>query len=75
MKAVGQDSDGDTNCCYYTWNDLRKFGKGAGRFRNRSTNHLNYSIVKIGQNTEESPGDLRRLYVTQIQAKKKKHKK
>ena len=30
-----------------------------------SRDHLNYSIVKIGQNTEKSPGDLRRLAVTQ----------
>ena len=27
--------------------------------------HTNYSIIKIGQNTEESPGDLWRLAVTQ----------
>ena len=30
-----------------------------------SGDHLNYIIVEIGQNTEESPGDLRRLAVTQ----------
>ena len=29
-----------------------------------SVDHLKYSIVKIGQNTEKSPGDLRRLAVT-----------
>ena len=27
--------------------------------------HPNYSIVEISQNTEKSPGDLRRLAVTQ----------
>ena len=27
--------------------------------------HQNYSTVEIGQNTEKSPGDLRRLAVTQ----------
>ncbi len=27
--------------------------------------HLNYSIIEIGQNTEKSPGDFRRLAVTQ----------
>ena len=26
---------------------------------------LNYNIVEIGQNTETSPGDLKRLVVTQ----------
>ena len=29
----------------------------------------NYSIIKIGPNTEKSPGDLRRLVVTQFQVK------
>ena len=28
---------------------------------------LNYSIVEIGQNTEKSPGDLRRFAVTQTE--------
>ena len=27
----------------------------------------NYSIVEIGQNTERSPGDLRRLAITETQ--------
>ena len=27
--------------------------------------HLNFSIIKIGQNTKKNPGDLRRLAVTQ----------
>ena len=27
--------------------------------------HPNYSIIKIGQNTEKSPGNLRRLAITQ----------
>ena len=30
----------------------------------RSHNYLNYSIFKIGQNTEKSPGDLGGLAVT-----------
>ena len=31
--------------------------------------HPNYSIIENGQNTEKSPGDLRRLAVTQISVK------
>ena len=27
--------------------------------------HPNYSVIKVRQNTEKSPGDLRRLAVTQ----------
>ena len=32
-------------------------------------NYSNYSIVEISQNTEKSPGDLRRLTVTQTSVK------
>ena len=31
-----------------------------------SGDHPNYSIIKMGQNTEKNPEDLRRLAVTQI---------
>ena len=50
---------------------LKGLVKGAGRVANRRINrdHPNYSIVKIGQNTEKSPGDLRRLDVTQTPMK------
>ena len=34
-----------------------------------SGNHQNYSIIENGQNTEKSPGDLRRLAVTQTLVK------
>ena len=34
-----------------------------------SGDHPNYSIVEIGQNTRKSPGDLRRLAVTQTSAR------
>ena len=33
------------------------------------TDYPNYSIIKIGKNTEKSPGDLRGLAVTQIPEK------
>ena len=41
---------------------IPKFGKGVGRAGNLRTSrvHPNFSIVKINQNTEKSPGDLRR---------------
>ena len=35
-----------------------------------SANHPKYSFIKIVQNTEKSPGDLRRLAVTQTPVKK-----
>ena len=34
-----------------------------------SEDHSNDSIIENGQNTEESPGDLRRLAVTQTPVK------
>ena len=45
--------------------------KGTGGRANKriSGDHPNYSIIEIGQNTEKSPGDLRRLAVTQIPVK------
>ena len=45
--------------------------KGTGGIGNKRTSgdHPNYNIPEIGQNTEKSPGDLRRLAVTQISLK------
>ena len=42
--------------------------KGLGNKRT-SRDHPNYCIIEIGQNTEESPGDLRRFAVTQTPEK------
>ena len=33
--------------------------------REKSGDHPNYCIIEIGQNTEKSPGDLRRVALTQ----------
>ena len=45
----------------------QKIGKGIGGLGNKRTSrdHSDYSITKICQNTEKSPGDLRRLAVSQ----------
>ncbi len=45
---------------------LGKMPKGLvkGRENLEIRDHPNYSIIKIGQNTEKSPGDLRRLDVS-----------
>ena len=47
---------------------LKKGTEGLGGKRT-SGDHPNYCIIKIGQNTEISPGDLRRLAVTQTLVK------
>ena len=40
-------------------------GKGAGRLRNQriSEDHSHYSIIKIKQNTEKSPGSCHLVYI------------
>ena len=62
MKYEG---NGSTNHGWCTWNDHQIIGKGTGKFRNQtSRNHPDHSMIKIGQTTAKSPGDLRRLSVT-----------
>ena len=57
-KAMEHQNDGDTNCNRCTWKDPKKLGKVEKQRTKRD--YPNYSIVKISQNTEKSPGDLRR---------------
>ena len=58
---------GYTNFNRYTWTNPLIIGKGTGRLGNKMTSedYPDNSIIKIGQNTEKSPGDLSRLDVTQ----------
>ena len=63
-----KESDGNTSCNQYTQYSHQRIDKGTGGFRNKraSGDHPNYSFVEIGQNTKKSPGDLKRLVVTQV---------
>ena len=54
---MGHEGDIDAKWNWCTWNNLTK--------KRTSENHPYYSIIKIDQNNEKSPGDLRRLAVTQ----------
>ena len=67
-KIIEDESDSDTICNRCAWYSHQWIGKGTGRIGNKNTSgdHANDSTVKIGQNTEKSPGDVRRLAVTQI---------
>ena len=49
----------------------QKIGTRTGELGNKRTsrNDPNYSTIEIGQNTEESPEDLRRIVVTQSPVK------
>ena len=66
---MAHESDGDTSTNWCSWYSHEKIDTGAGGLRNKGTmgNDPNYIFVKISQNTEKSPGDLRRLAVTQPQ--------
>ena len=66
-----QKSDGNDSCNWCTWDNPQRLGKKDGRFKKRRTSghHPDYSIVKIDQNTVKSPGDLRRLAISQTPVK------
>ena len=59
--------DSNTNRNWRALNAPQRFGKGAAIAGNLRTNrdHPNYSITKIGFDTEKSPGVLKRLAVSQ----------
>ena len=59
-----------TNCDWGFWYSHQRIIKETAEFGSWGTSgdHPNYSI-EYGQNTEKSPGDLRRLAVTQTPVK------
>ena len=65
------ESDSDTICNWCTWYSHQRICTGTGGLENKkvSGDHPNYSIIKIGQNIEKSPVDLRRLAVTETPVK------
>ena len=71
VKPIEHEGDSDPNGNWYIWNNPQRIGKGTGRLGNKRINrvHPDYSIIKIGQNTEKGTGDLRRLAVTQTPVK------
>ena len=71
MKTVENESDVETN---YSWCSLyshQKINKGTGEIGNKKTSgdHPNFCVIEIGQNTEKSPGDLRKVAVAQTPVK------
>ena len=69
-KTVEHENDNYTNYVWCSWYSHQKIGKRAGGLGNNRMggDHPNYSFEN-GQNTEKSPGDLRRLAVIQTQVK------
>ncbi len=64
---MGHESDSDINCNLCARYGHQRTGSETGRFGNKRTSgdHPNYSVIKIGQNTKKSPGDLRRFAAIQ----------
>ena len=54
------ERDGDSNCDRCPRYSHQKISKETGGLENKrtSSDYPNYNIIKIGQNTEKSPGDL-----------------
>ena len=65
------DGEDDTYCKWCVRNNPERFDKGTGSLRKlRTSKDLpDYSIIKIGENSEKGPGDMRRHVVTQTTVK------
>ena len=66
-KAIEHDGVGDTKCKCCALNNPKGLVKGMEDLEIRQVETI--SIIKYGQNTEPSPGELRRLAVIQTPAK------
>ena len=66
-KTLKNEGDADTNCNLCTRYGYQRIVKGTGRLRNKRArgDHLDYIIIKIGQNTKKISRTLRKLVVTQ----------
>ena len=70
-KTKEHEIDGDTNSNWCARYSHQKLGTWIGGLENKMTNwdHTNFYIIVIGQNTEKSPENLRRLAVIQTPVK------
>ena len=69
--ARENERDVYTICNCYSWYSHQRINKGTGGLGNKRTirDNQNYCISEIDQNTEKSPGDLRKPTVTQTSMK------
>ena len=70
-KIMELEGDNYTNRDLRFWYSYQRIIKGTGGLGGKRTSrdHPNYNIIENGQNNEKSPGDLRRLAVTQTPVK------
>ena len=68
-KTVEHENDDYCNWC--SWYSHQRIDTRTGGLGNKRTrgDHPDYCIIEIGQNIKKSPGDLRRLAVTQTLVK------
>ena len=61
------EDDSETKCGWCIWNNHQTIGKGTEGLWNKRTSgaYPDSSIIKIGQNAEKRPRDLRRFVVIQ----------
>ena len=66
LKSMEHKSDGDTNCNWHAQFSHQKISTEMGWLGNKRTSedYPNYTIIKISQNTEKSPGNLKRFAVS-----------
>ena len=71
MKTLEHPGENYTNCDWCFWYSNKRIFKGTGGLRSWQLrgDHPNDSIIENIQHTEKSPGDLRRLPVTQTPVK------
>ena len=62
-ETMENESNGDIICSWCSWYSYQMISTGTGEYGNKKTSgdHPNDSVIKIGLNTEKSPGDLREL--------------
>ena len=65
-KTMEHEADGDTYCKLCTWSNHQRVGNATGILGNERINgdHPDSIITKNDQDTEMSPGDLKRLAIT-----------
>ena len=65
------ERNGDTSCKWCSWYSHQRIVTRTGGLGNKKTSGIypNYCITEIDQNTETSPGGLRRLAVPQTPVK------
>ena len=76
VREVKKNAEHESNSYRCSWYNHQKFGQRTGGLQNKKTSEedSNYKIAAIGQNTEKSPGDLRRLVVTHSPVKNQRLK-